>query len=86
MRTVETLAFWRQFEACVNGAFEVQSRLRRECCGGVGRAVGLSFNEWEKLNEKNTVEGPTVMQDRLSIRLIYDIYLCAHRRKNSAKC
>ena len=30
MRTARAIAFWGQFEACVNGAFELRLRLRRE--------------------------------------------------------
>ena len=34
MQTARAIAFWGQFEACVNGAFELRLRLRRERWGG----------------------------------------------------
>ena len=33
VRTLQTVAFWRHFEACVNGAFELHSGSRGEGCG-----------------------------------------------------
>ena len=40
MRTGGAIAFWRQFQACLNGALELQYGSRRERCRGPGMGVG----------------------------------------------
>ena len=46
MRTLGTFAFWRQFEACVNGTFELYSGLQRKRWGGqADKQVGVLITE-----------------------------------------
>ena len=63
MRTGRAIAFWREFEACVNGAYKHHfgSRDERweEGWGGGGyersSTVGLGSKHWERLNDSGSV-------------------------------
>ena len=58
MRTVGAIAFWGLFEACVNGAFELNFGLRQErerWVAGGGGAMGICSKHQGKLKESVTV-------------------------------
>ena len=94
------MAFWQQFEACSNGAFELHSGSRQErwgdvrvcacvrACvtvrGGGGRAVGLNSNQVERAGDRASV---MVLVQSEGAGNIGDVHLVTHHHcKNLARC
>ena len=67
-------AFWWQFEACINGSFEVPSGSRWEGCGRGSTALGLGSSCWMRLEN---VWVPSQAWGKIRIRYPMDMHFIA---------
>ena len=92
MRTVGTVAFWGQFEACFSGAYELHFGLRREHWGSEGQRdkTGLKTLAELKPNGSNVRSKIRTMQEQGEVAARLEMWIVqwlhTHHCKNLVRC